>query len=201
MRIPNIAEFLLASRYALLPWLVFGLWVYGEVWPRLNTENRNILVLALIVWVAAWIKASFKVFPYEQERRQRRLALLDPEEAKAKQRIAQWRLVILISIGIVGYSFWWLLEQSPDENPQLYLIAAGIVLLFSLGGLFIVYRQSKHFFTTLLVPFFRKPEGAIDKTHVVTWSQPTPSYSSRPDKICNELPQYCKTLIEQHKPG
>ncbi len=201
MRTPFIVEFLLASRYTLLPWLAFWLWLYGEVWPRLNTENRNILIGGLILWVAAWIKASFKVFPYEQERRQRRLALLDPEERKVKQRRTQWCWLIFLFLAVGGFSFWWLLEQSPDENPQIYLLAAGIVLLFILAGLFILYRQSRRFFKTLLLPLFRKPEDVTGKTHIVTWSQPTPSYSSHPEKICNELPQYCKTLIEQHKPG
>ena len=197
MRTPTIAEFFLASRYALLPWLLFGLWMYGEVWPRLNTENRNILVGALIVWVLAWIKASFKVFPYEQERRQRRFALLDPEERKIKQRREQWCWRMLLFIVIGSFSLWWVLEQSPDEDPQLYFVAASLVLLFSMVGFFIFYRQSKQFLTTSVFPWFRKLGGTEDKKHIVSWSQPTPLHSPQPNEIYKELPDYCKGLLEQ----
>ncbi len=151
--------------------------------------------------MVAWIKASFKVFPYEQERRRRQLALLDQEERKAKQRITQWRRRILICVAVGGFSLWWVIEQSPDDSPQIYFMCAVIVLLFSLAGLFIVYRQSKRLFSTLFLPLFRKSGGGEEKTHVVTWSQPISVHSPRPDKICNDLPHFCKNLIAQAKPS
>lgn len=194
---PKLLELLFASRYTMVPWMLFAAYSYYQVspvWDRLGEAQLAVVFFASL-WFLAWLKSFPKVWRYEQAKRAQAAPARDPDEVQRRQRLQRKQLFVMVAFLTWWWSIWWLSDNSYEDSPSYYPTAVLVAGGLSLWAVVIIFRRLGAMLRRQVRRLPRRPEKAF----LVQWCQPVPKHTPQVAQIRGVLPEYCKLVLTTDK--